>query len=235
MPLKGNLREMSLANLIQVNCQEMRSARLGLANGSEKGEVYFSDGQVVHAVEGAQAGAEALFHMLLWEDGPFTLETDVHAPETSIRTPWNDLLLEGMKRLAEWQVEESSSRDAQGLSGSGQGEGAVTQGTLAQLKGIDGVTGIIIAACDGVVLASDVPEGDGEKEAAVAVFVGAAANQIGEALQFEPFTQGVVTVKNKRVLVISQPDRYIGLWLREDASPTIVGNAAAQILKQSGS
>jgi predicted regulator of Ras-like GTPase activity (Roadblock/LC7/MglB family) len=230
MPLQGSLRELSLANLIQVNCQEMRSARLALANRSEKGEVYFSDGQVVHAVDDTRSGEEALFHMLLWEDGTFTLDTDVHAPETSIHTPWSDLLLEGMKRLSEWQTEEGSSTKVQDLDR--REEGAMVPGTLTQLKTIDGVTGVVIAACDGVVLASNVPEGDGEREAAVAVFVGAAANQVGEAMQFEAFDQGIVTLKNKRVLVISQPDRYIGLWLAENASPAIVGNAATQILKQ---
>lgn len=233
MPLQGSLRELSLANLIQVNCQEMRSARLALANRSEKGEVYFSDGQVVHAVDDTRSGVEALFHMLLWEDGTFTLDTDVHSPETSIHTQWSDLLLEGMKRLSEWQAEESSSTEIQDLGLARREEGAMVPGTLTQLKTIDGVTGVVIAACDGVVLASDVPEGDGEREAAVAVFVGAAANQVGEAMQFEAFNQGIVTLKSKRVLVISQPDRYIGLWLGENASPAIVGNAATQILKQS--
>lgn len=233
MPLQGSLRELSLANLIQVNCQEMRSARLALANRSEKGEVYFSDGQVVHAVDDTRSGAEALFHMLLWEDGTFMLDTDVHSPETSIHTQWSDLLLEGMKRLSEWQAEESSSTEIQDLGLARREEGAMVPGTLTQLKTIDGVTGVVIAACDGVVLASDVPEGDGEREAAVAVFVGAAANQVGEAMQFETFNQGIVTLKSKRVLVISQPDRYIGLWLGENASPAIVGNAATQILKQS--
>jgi predicted regulator of Ras-like GTPase activity (Roadblock/LC7/MglB family) len=231
MPLQGSLRELSLANLIQVNCQEMRSARLALANRSEKGEVYFSDGQVVHAVDDTRSGEEALFHMLSWEDGTFTLDTDVHSPETSIHTPWSNLLLEGMKRLSEWQTEEGSSTKVQD-SGRRE-EGAMVPGTLTQLKTIDGVTGVVIAACDGIVLASDVPEGDGEREAAVAVFVGAAANQVSEAMQFEAFDQGVVTLKSKRVLVISQPDRYIGLWLGENASPAIVGNAATQILKQS--
>lgn len=233
MPLQGSLRELSLANLIQVNCQEMRSARLALANRSEKGEVYFSDGQVVHAVDDTRSGVEALFHMLLWEDGTFMLDTDVHSPETSIHTQWSDLLLEGMKRLSEWQAEESSSTEIQDLGLARREEGAMVPGTLTQLKTIDGVTGVVIAACDGVVLASDVPEGDGEREAAVAVFVGAAANQVGEAMQFEAFNQGIVTLKSKRVLVISQPDRYIGLWLGENASPAIVGNAATQILKQS--
>ncbi len=231
MPLRGNLKEMSLANLIQVNCQEMRSARIALTNHGEDGEVYFSDGQVVHAVRGTRSGEEALFGMLMWEDGTFSLETDVHAPETSIRTPWNELLLEGMKRVAAWQAEQDAPRNGNGSSGNGHGKGAMNPGTLAQLQAIDGVTGVVIAACDGVVLASNVPEGDGEREAAVAVFVGAAANQMSEAMEFEPFTQGVVNLKNRRVLVISQADRYIGLWLGENASPTIVGKAAAQILK----
>ncbi len=219
MPLQGSLKEMSLANLIQVNCQEMRSARITLTNRGQQGEVYFSDGQVVYAANGSRTGPEALYQLLTWDTGTFTLETDVHPPEKTIAVPWPELLLEGMKRAAEWQTEKRPT------------EGHMSSDVLARLKAIDGVTGAVVAACDGVVLAADVPESDGEKEAAVAIFVGSAAGQIGEALHLGAFAQGIVTLKNKRVLILQQPDRYIGLWLADNASPTIVGNAAAQVLK----
>lgn len=219
MPMQGSLKEMSLANLIHVNCQEMRSARITLTNRGQKGEVYFSDGQVVHATNGTRAGPDALYELLTWDTGTFTLDTEVHAPEKTIAVPWSELLLEGMKRAADLQTEKRPT------------EGNMNSEMLARLRAIDGVTGAVMAACDGVVLAADVPESDGEKEAAVAVFVGSAAGQIGEALRLGPFAQGVVTLKNKRVLILQQPDRYIGLWLAENASPTIVGNSAAQVLR----
>jgi hypothetical protein len=86
---------MSPANLIQVNCQEMRSARLALTRADQSGEIYFSDGQVVHAMFGAQRGEDALYELLAWDAGTFVLERDVAAPEKTITANWNALLLEG--------------------------------------------------------------------------------------------------------------------------------------------
>ncbi len=220
MPLQGNLKEMSLANLIQVNCQEMRSARLTLTRHGQTGEVFLSDGQVVHAALGALVGEPAAYEMLLWSDGSFVLDLDLAPPEKSINIGWQELLLKGMMRLperetTEKQVEENMSPD-----------------TLAQLKAIDGVGGAVISASDGVVLGASVSEGDGENEAAVAVFIGGAADQLGQALQLDTFTHGVVSLKNKRILVLEQPDRYIGLVLNDNASAAIVASTATQVLKK---
>jgi len=219
MPLQGSLKEMSLANLIQVNCQEMRSARLTLDHAGQTGEVYFSDGQVIHATLGALIGEPAIFELLTWEEGLFTLERDIPAPTHTITAGWNELLLEGMKRAAERPIPPPPREEK------------MEPDTLAQLKAIDGITGVVISAPDGVVLGTDIPDSDGENEAAVAVFIGAAAEQIGEILQINNFAHGVVTLKNKRLLVLRQPDRYIGLILGENASPAIVANAAAQVLR----
>ncbi len=220
MPLQGNLKEMSLANLIQVNCQEMRSAHLTLTAHGQQGEIYLSDGQVVHAALGVHIGEEAIYEMLLWEDGSFVLDLEQPPPEKSITIGWQELLLKGMmqvpeRQTAEKKVEESMDPDA-----------------LTQLKAIDGVSGAVISSCDGVVLGASVPESDGENEAAVAVFVGSAANQLGQALQLDTFQHGLVALKSKRILVLEQPDRYVGLVLGENASPAIVASAAVQVLKR---
>ena len=221
MPLQGNLHEMSLANLIQVNCQEMRSARLTLTHADQNGEIYFSDGQVVHAALGARRGEDALYELLGWDDGMFVLDSERPAPEKTITTHWNTLLLEGLKRAAERPVvkpqEENMKPDA-----------------LAQLKTIQGVTGAVITASDGIVLSAEIPNSDGENEAASAVFIGAAADQLGDALQLGAFGHGIVTLKTKRLLILQQPDRYIGLVLGENASPVIVANAANEVLKKQG-
>ena len=220
MPLQGNLAEMSLANLIQVNCQEMRSARLTLTRHGQNGEVYFSDGQVVHATFGTDTGEAALYELLTWSDGSFVLERDAHTVEKTIAKPWGELLLEGMKRLP--------SR----VATADRTEVNVDRDALAKLRALDNVTGVVISACDGIVLASNIPGSDGEAEAAVAVFVGSAANQLGESLQLDAFGHGLVTLKNKRLLILEQPNRYIGLVLADHASPTIVASAATEILRK---
>lgn len=221
MALQGSLREMSLANLIQVNCQEMRSARLTLSSKGQVGELYLSDGQVVHAALGPHIGEEAIYEMILWDEGTFVLDLDLAPPERSITIGWQDLLLKGMMQVPARQPAEK------------QPEGNMNPDVLTQLRAIDGVSGAVISASDGVVLAASVPEGDGENEAAVAVFIGSAADQLGQALQLDTFVHGMVLLKSKRILVLEEPDRYVGLVLSENASPAIVANAATQVLKKS--
>ncbi len=223
MPLQGNLKEMSLANLIQINCQEMRTARLSLLHQGQTASIFFSDGQVVHAENGTNKGESVIYQALTWDDGTFTLDTDVPAPERTIQTSWPVLLLEGMKRAAEWQTEVD--RAVESLA-----EPKMSPDQLGQLKAIDGVTGAVIASSDGVVQSSDIPDSDGEREAAVAVFVGGAARQIAETLSLGKFQHGIVFWKNRRVLVLGTPDRYFGLVLGEHGSPALVANAAARIL-----
>lgn len=219
MPLQGNLQEMSLANLIQVNCQEMRSARLTLNHAGQEGEVYFSDGQVVHATLGDLAGESAVYEMLTWLDGTFVLDRDQPAPVKTINAKWTVLLLEGMKQSAERPVAPRKPEEK------------MKSDTLAQLKTIEGVAGVVISASDGVVLGVDIPGSDGEGEAAMAVFVGTAAGQLGEILQLNTFLHGIVFSKNKRLLILQQPERFVGLVLAENSSPAIVANAARQVFK----
>ncbi len=105
-------------------------------------------------------------------------------------------------------------------------------GILAQLRAVEGVTGAVITAADGVVLDADIPQGDAESEAAVTVFIGTAAGQLSEALRLDAFSHGVITMKNKRLLIVPQHDRYIGVILAENTSAAIVASAATEILRQ---
>ncbi len=216
MALQGNLKEMSLATLIQVNCQEMRSARLTLTHAGQSGEVFLGDGQVVHAVLGAFTGQAAIYELLAWDEGTFVFDRDVHTAEKTITQTWNELLLEGMKRAAQRPPKPKPANN-------------VHAETVARLKAIDGVAGAVISASDGIVLSADVPNSDGEAEAALAVFMGTAADQLGEALQLGAHTHTLVTLQGKRVLVLEQPDRYLGLVLGGTSSPALIATAATQI------
>lgn len=226
MPLQGNLKEMSLANLIQLNCQEMRTARITLLHQGQTASIFFSDGQVVHAENESDSGEQVIYTSLTWDDGTFTLDTDVPPPKRTIQTAWPVLLLEGMKRAAEWKNEVD--RAVEGLSST---EAKKSTDVMSQLKAIDGVAGAVIASSDGVIQSKDISDSDGEREAAVAIFVGGAAKQIGDSLQLGKFQHGIVFWRNRRVLVLETPDRYFGLVLSEHGSPALVANAAVRILE----
>ncbi len=101
---------------------------------------------------------------------------------------------------------------------------------LASLKDISGVLGVIETASDGTILGAELPDGDGQKEAALAVFLGAAADQIGEILELGAFERGIETVGTRRMVVMKHGEGYVGLVLTDHASPALVASAASNIL-----
>jgi predicted regulator of Ras-like GTPase activity (Roadblock/LC7/MglB family) len=101
--MQGNLHDMSLADLIQHNCQDRKTAQLKLENG----ELYFKDGAVVHAWLGNLRGEEAVYEMLRMTQGRFTLDIGVEPPESNVFRSWSGLLLEGARRIDENETTQS--------------------------------------------------------------------------------------------------------------------------------
>jgi predicted regulator of Ras-like GTPase activity (Roadblock/LC7/MglB family) len=205
MPLEGSLKDLSLVNLIQLNCQEMNEVKINLEYLGKEGVIFCSGGNMVHAATGPLTGEEAVYELLRWNGGTFHLQNGVTSPDRTIDRNWSSILLEGMQRIdeGEMSMEDSLNKLAHGLNE------------------MDTVSGAVIVARDGTVLAQAV-EGNAEKEGAVAVFIGNAANQISEALALGPFDWGVVAMGQDRMLVLEQPDFFVGLLLTEKASPALV-------------
>lgn len=103
MAVQGNLKDFSLSSLISVNCNEMNVARLVVKRGDEEASVYFEEGNIVHANLNDVEGEDVLYTILRWKEGEFTLEQDFSAPKKTVNKPWSGIVLEGMKRLDEWE------------------------------------------------------------------------------------------------------------------------------------
>ena len=99
--VRGNLRTMSLPNIVQINCTEHNQARLQLRHQGHEASIFFADGNVVHATLNSRVGEEVVYELLTWEDGSFELEMGVAPPERTITASWSGLLLEGMRRADE--------------------------------------------------------------------------------------------------------------------------------------
>jgi predicted regulator of Ras-like GTPase activity (Roadblock/LC7/MglB family) len=108
MALYGSLKEMSVADLIQHNCQDRKTALLTVERNGKKAQIYFRDGGIVHATLGPVQGEEAVFQTLSWDDGKFVLEAGTLAPILTIQRNWSSLLLEGAKRADEGQEDTNS-------------------------------------------------------------------------------------------------------------------------------
>lgn len=101
MALVGNLKELKLPNLVQINCMERNTAKLTLEHAGKYGFIYFQDGQIAHAEYDPDTGEEAMFRMLAIPEGKFKVESGIRPPVVTIKTHWNNLLLEGLRQLDE--------------------------------------------------------------------------------------------------------------------------------------
>ena len=101
MAMQGNLQVMAVADLIQHSCQESRTAKLTVDQNGRQAVLYFNEGSVQHATLGNKQGEEAVYDLLTWHEGDFSLEMEVSPPEITISRSWASLLLEGARRLDE--------------------------------------------------------------------------------------------------------------------------------------
>jgi predicted regulator of Ras-like GTPase activity (Roadblock/LC7/MglB family) len=214
MPLEGSLNDLSLSSLIQLNCQEMNDVRITLQNRGKEGVIFCSNGNIIHAATGSAIGDEAVFELLRWKTGDFRVVSNVKPPETTINRSWNTILLEGMQRIDE---------------GEKAMEGKYSK-LVNELKQTPSVTGVVVVTRDGTILAEAI-EGNAEREGAVAVFLGNAADQVGESLALGSFDWGVVSLGQERMLVMERPDFYVGLFLSEKASPALVSTSVEETMK----
>jgi hypothetical protein len=114
--MKGSLEDMAVADIIQHNCHSQKAARVDLKAQRQRAELYFRNGNLVHATLGDQSGEEVVYRVLGWDQGNFSVHADVESPEISIIKSWSSLLLEGMRRLDEGEgVGEPQNGDALGL------------------------------------------------------------------------------------------------------------------------
>ena len=149
MALYGSLKEMSVADLIQHNCQDRKTALLTVERNGKKAQIYFRDGAIVHAALGPVQGEEAVFQALNWDDGKFVLEAGTLAPVVTIQRSWSSILLEGAKRADE-ELEETSPVGLGGRRGKAVNDILITFLTNTRLFNGAVVTdhaGAVRAAC----------------------------------------------------------------------------------------
>jgi len=101
MVLVGNLKDLRLVNIIQINCIERNAAKVTVSSLDRNGFIYFSDGQIVHAEFNPYIGERAVQEMLALTDGQFKVEAGVTAPAHTISRPWNSVVLEALRIIDE--------------------------------------------------------------------------------------------------------------------------------------
>jgi hypothetical protein len=101
MALTGELSDLSLAELIEIFCNQRKTGRLKVIYSVGPGYFYLQNGSVVHARIGLLRGIEAVYFALTLPNASFTFSPAFEAPEHTINQPWTSVVLEGLRRMDE--------------------------------------------------------------------------------------------------------------------------------------
>ena len=99
--LRGSLSQMNVIDLVQSLEMGRKSCLLTLTNEKERCEIYFTEGQVVHAAYGSLTGDEAVFKVLRWMGGNFQIDFEGKTTAQTTRLRTQGLLMEGLRLLDE--------------------------------------------------------------------------------------------------------------------------------------
>lgn len=91
---EGVIQGATLADLIQMECLALSTRAVRVAGAGTSGRLFFTGGRVVHAEVGDLTGEAALFEILRWATGSFTIEEGVRPIDETIHRDWHNLILE---------------------------------------------------------------------------------------------------------------------------------------------
>ncbi|HTZ31369.1 MAG TPA: response regulator [Methylomirabilota bacterium] len=101
--IQGRLEEMSMTDLMQSLEMGQKSCRLTIQKGSDRAELYFASGQCRDAKIGNLTGDDAVFKVVLWNEGEFEIDFNAANASTANTTTRSTtgLLMEAMRLMDE--------------------------------------------------------------------------------------------------------------------------------------
>jgi CheY-like chemotaxis protein len=100
----GALRQVSLQEVIQVECNGRHSSVLEIRNPEMRGEIYIETGAITHATAGELTGELAFRRLLALRGGEFQVKPLGAPPPRTINTGWEFLLMDAARASDEETV-----------------------------------------------------------------------------------------------------------------------------------
>ncbi len=104
MAFQGSLKELPLADIVQLVAVSGKTGMFSLTRAAERGVVYIQNGQITHAKVGDIEGEDAIYSLALWSQGDFQFSPGVESETRTITRSNTNLLMEAARRSDEWKI-----------------------------------------------------------------------------------------------------------------------------------
>jgi DNA-binding response OmpR family regulator/predicted regulator of Ras-like GTPase activity (Roadblock/LC7/MglB family) len=228
--LEGTLQLMSLASIVQINCEERNQAQLILNHQGNSGSIYFQDGEMIHAEVNEITGEEAVYELLSWENGTFRLRMGAQPSLRTITNTWSGIILEGMRRIDEssaewdpdWEEEEIQADDE---------ERQLQERIAKAIVLTKDVNSVVISKLDGTFVAQE-NSSDPEGEIQLGMQLSEKGTSINGFLEGGDLTRVVITGADNRFYLQQTEEFLLLLTLTKRSSTDTVYESIQTIQKR---
>ena len=105
---QGEMSSQSLVDILQFYIQNQSCVSIKVNHSAVTGEIWISDGRILHATTKSNYGIDAFYEMLSWEDGHFKVNLNRKPDDESIQKPWTELILEYYVLVDEGMAKKST-------------------------------------------------------------------------------------------------------------------------------
>lgn len=104
MSFQGSLRELQLADVVQLVAGSGKTGKFVLAHDDEEGEIFLKQGRIVHAQVGGVSGEEAVYILASWSAGEFSFQPGAESDRETVHKSNTRLMMEAAHQHDEWRV-----------------------------------------------------------------------------------------------------------------------------------
>ncbi len=102
----GAISVSTLPDIVQLYVLSSATGMLVVNHRTGEGRLWFDRGAVLHAVTATARGDAAFHEIMMWSGGEFRMRIGAKAPERTIESDWQELLIESCRRIDEKQRRE---------------------------------------------------------------------------------------------------------------------------------
>ena len=208
---RGAVTGLSLTDVIQLKGHNKYTGAISVEYGDSRGVIYFVDGEIIHAEQGDESGEQAIYAIIKWPGGTFTIHPEMASSVCTIHYRTDYLLLEALRRL-----DEDNASAVNKSAPSSVRESRTMSKIAARLQEINNVTYAVLLDKQGT------PIQDSSIEAVALAdkgfFLAKIGSSIGELLGLGEIKAAAVHAANYDLLLYDSKQHYLSIAVKPDCN-----------------
>lgn len=220
---QGEIAGLSLADVIQIKGHNRYSGCINVAYQDKQGAIFFVDGEIIHAEQGPFSGEDAMYEILKWPGGNFSLAPETSTNICTIHCSLNFLLLEAHRRLDEENnapapppeasfadvIDNSERRKEPRQPDASIQQQRTMSAAAARVMQIESITYAVLLDKQGHPVQDNSTEA--ETLAAKTLFLAQTGNHLGEMLGMGELRSAVLQTQEFDLLAYDSKQHYLGI------------------------